>query len=195
VAQFDLGDMALKLLDAVVAKLEEQSIVMPPIVYLAPGNEIVWDCEQFTLHLTRVIGQTGGRDSPAPMAHPLLMNSAEFFATMVRCIPVPDDSGKMPDPAATTAASQMLMRDARAIRRAFEMIDQQHLIVPRNVPCTIGQVASIGPSGGYAAVAGSFTFQMVDVDWFPDSPAGMAELRGKDDPVVMGGVKEYAGGN
>jgi hypothetical protein len=165
VAQFDLGDAALKLLDLMVEKLQEQNIVMPSIVYLAPGNEIVWDCEQFTVHLTRVIGQSQGRDSPAPMAHPLLMNSAEFYATMVRCIPVINDAGEMPDPAKTSEVSQSLMRDARAIRRAFEMIDQQHLLVPRNVPCTIGQVASIGPSGGYAGVAGSFTFQMVDEVW------------------------------
>lgn len=164
-AFFDLGAAAVELFDAMVDKLEEQGILIPEVAYLAPGNEIVWDCEQFTMHMTRIIGGYPGVDSPVPQPHALLMNSAEFFATMVRCIPVPNDQGEPPDAAEVATAAQGLMRDARAIRRGFEMIDQQHLVVPRNVPSSVGQVNSIGPSGGYAGVAGSFAFQMVDEDW------------------------------
>lgn len=172
-AFFDLGAAAIKLFDVTVDKLEEQGIVIPEVNYLAPGNEIVWDCEQFTMHMTRIIGGYPGIDSPVPQPHAIYMNSVEFFATMVRCIPTPNDNADRPDDAEVAIAAQGLMNDARAIRRAFEMIDQEHLVVPRNVPTSVGQVTSIGPQGGYAGVSGSYAFQMVDEDW-ADTPPAMA---------------------
>ncbi len=172
-AFFDLGEAAVKLYDATVDKLEEQGILIPKVTYLAPGNEIVWDCEQFTMHMTRVFSNYPGADSPVPMPHAILMSSVEFFATMVRCIPTPKENGEPPDSADVAIAAQGLMNDARAIRRAFELIAQQHLVVPRNVPVSVGPVTSIGPSGGYAGVSGSFTFQIVDQDW-ADTPAPLA---------------------
>jgi hypothetical protein len=170
---FDLGVAATLLFDSLVDKLEEQGIDIPEVAYIAPGNEVVWDCEQLTLHLTRIIGGYPGTDSPVPQPHALLMNSAEFFATIVRCIPVVGDNGQLPDQADVVAGAQGLMRDARAIRRAFEMIDQEHLVVPRNVPSSIGQVVSQGPQGAYAGVSGSYAFQMVDDKW-AGAPASLA---------------------
>jgi hypothetical protein len=176
--EFDLYLAAQRLLEVTVDELEQQGIVMPGLIYLAPGNEIPFDCEQFTLHLTRILGSYQGTNTNVPQHHALLMNSAEIWATMVRCVPVPDDNGNMPHEAALNEATGQLMRDGRALRRAFERIDQKHLFVPKNVPVSIGDVTSIGPSGGFAAVTGSFTFQMVDANW-ADSPSLTSSMAGK----------------
>jgi len=193
-AEFDLGKAGVKLLGELVKQLTDMDIPIPAVVYLAPGNEVAWDCEQLTLHMTRIITNYEGGDAPSPVAHALLMSSAEFVATMVRCIPVPNDNGDLPDPADVTTAAAQLLKDARAIRRGFERIDQFHLVVPRNVPVTIGPVSTQGPQGGFAAVFGTFTFQMVDADWIWDSPPGVPEVEAEA-PAVMGYVKEYLNGH
>jgi hypothetical protein len=169
----DLGEFAQTLLDGLSNQLVEQGISLPEVVYLAPGYEIPFDCEQLTVHLTRIISNYSGTDTPFPQPHATLMQSAEFFATMVRCVPVVQDDGSMPNPAELTTAARLLMGDARAIKRGFEKLAQKHIVVPRNVPVTVGPLNTIGPSGGFAAVTCSFTVQIVDLDnWVWDTPAG-----------------------
>jgi hypothetical protein len=180
VAEFDLFLAAQKLFALFIEQMEVQGIDLPERQCICPGNEIVFDCEQVTLHLTRILGNKEGADTPAPGPHALLIASAELYFTIVRCVPVAVDNGSNgyapPDPADVTAATGVLMRDARAMRRALEYIEQQHLFVPRNVPVTIGPVQTIGPTGDMAAVAGLYAFQMVDQDWDWDS----------DEPLPLG---------
>lgn len=168
----DLGALAQTLLDQLKDQLVLQGITLPEMVYLAPGAEVAFDCEQLTVHLTRIISNYSGTDTPFPQPHATLMNSAEFYATMVRCVPVVSDDGSPPEAADQTAAAQVLMRDARAIKRGMEMLQQKHLVVPRNVPVTIGPLNTVGPSGGFAAVTCSYTVQLVDDNWAWDAPAG-----------------------
>jgi hypothetical protein len=168
-AGFDLGATAQILLDSFVANMEEQDIVLPDYQYVAPGNEIPWDCEQLTVHLVRILDQFQTAESTFPKHHSLYISSAEFEFTLVRCVPVIEDGGKLPTPAALGQAAGVLMKDARAMRRAMERIDQYHQVVPRNVPVTVGPVTSRGPSGAFAAVVGTFTFQMVDDGWHRDA--------------------------
>lgn len=170
---YDLYDAAQRLLQNLVEQLEIQGVIVPDLVYIAPGNEVAWDCEQLTLNLNRVLGNYEGADTPFPTQHALLMNSAEFIATIIRCIPVRDEGGGMPSAQEMSDAAGVLIRDARAIRRSFEIIDQHHLVVPRNVPLTVGPVNTVGPMGGYAGVSGGISFQTVDEAWALDGGTAM----------------------
>jgi hypothetical protein len=169
-AEFDLALAANKLLALMVEQLTLQDIIMPERVYIAPGSEIPYDCEQFTLHLDRVGSNIVGKDTGSPVPRATLMNYATLISTMVRCIPVQGEGGDLPSPASMSAASGVLLRDARGIRRSYERIVQNNLFVPRNVPCVIGDVTAVGPSGGLAGVTGTLAFQTVDVDWHWDQP-------------------------
>jgi hypothetical protein len=169
-ADFDLAASAQLLLDSFVANMEEQSIVLPDYQYVAPGNEIPWDCEQLTVHLARILDNFQGTETAFPKHHSLYISSAEFVFTLVRCVPVLQDGGKLPTAKELTTAAGVLLKDARAMRRAMERIDQYHQVVPRNVPVTVGPVNTSGPSGAFSAVVGTFTFQMIDEGWHQDAP-------------------------
>jgi hypothetical protein len=164
----DVQVLAQALLDNMVEQLTAQDIALPSVQYLAPGAEVAFDCEQLTVSLTRIISNFGGADTPFPHPSALLMSSAEFFVTLVRCVPTFDDNGNPPPSSAMSDAAGVIMQDARALRRSLEKIDQAHKIVPRNVPVTIGELRTIGPSGGFAACSIMYTVMLVDNQWAPD---------------------------
>lgn len=154
----DLYATATKLLDLVSQQLTTNGVVLPDRVYVAPGVDLAFDCEQLTVHLSRIISNFPGQDTPYPtITHKILRRSAEYFITLVRCVPTMNDSGDPPPVDQMNAASTVIMTDMNELRKALENIEHQHLLMPVNVPVSIGPAITIGPLGGFAASQGSYT--------------------------------------
>jgi|SRR5215831_15391311 len=159
----DIYGAATKLLDLVKQQLTTAGVVLPDRVYVAPGVDLALDCEQLTVHLSRIISNFQGQDTPYPvMTHKLLRKSAEFYVTLARCVPSMNDDGSPPPVADMDAAASVVMKDMRELRRALEQIEHQHLMMPINVPVTIGPATTIGPLGGIAASQVSYTCEFTD---------------------------------
>jgi hypothetical protein len=57
--------------------------------------------------------------------------------------------------------SAITMNDAMYLRQSLEAIDAQHLVVPRNIPTTVGQLNTIGPMGGFVANQIMYSVELV----------------------------------
>jgi hypothetical protein len=77
-----------------------------------------------------------------------------------------NDDGSPPSVADYTAAAEVSFNDAMGMRIALENIEHQHLLVPPNVSVTVGQLNSMGPLGGFAAVEMMYSVELVS------NPAG-----------------------
>jgi hypothetical protein len=73
-----------------------------------------------------------------------------------------NDDGSPPSVESLNTAANVVMKDVRCLRVALETIEHQHLMVPRNVPVTLGQANTIGPLGGIAATQMMYTLELVD---------------------------------
>jgi hypothetical protein len=159
----DLYVTATKLLDLVVDSLKDQSIVVPDRVYVAPGSDIAFDCEQLTVNLVRLMNKFPGADTSYPVVtHSILRKSAEFSVTLCRCVPAMNGDGSAPSPQKLGDAASITMNDLNGLRVALETIEHKHLLVPRNVPVSFGAATSMGPLGGIAASQVSYTIELVD---------------------------------
>lgn len=159
----DLFETAHKLLGLVTEQLVAQGVSIPERVYAAPGMDLAFDCEQLTVHCSRIISNFQGADTPYPVqTHKLIRKSAEYYVTLCRCVPTIRDDGSPPSPDSLNAAAKVMMSDMRGLRVALETIEHKHLMVPRNVPVTLGQVTTMGPLGGIAASQIMYTLELVD---------------------------------
>lgn len=160
---FDLFGFASKFLDLVQEQLTDMGVSVPDRVYVAPALDLAFDCEQLTVHLARIISNFQGQDTPYPVVtHAKLRKSAELFVTLVRCVPVMNDDGSPPSVDALQAAAGVQVNDMSCLRRAVEQIEHQHLLLPINVPATVGPAQSIGPLGGLAASQVMYTAEIQD---------------------------------
>jgi hypothetical protein len=145
-------DLATKLLGLVADGLVNQGVTVPDRQYVAPGSDLVFDCEQLTIRLTRIIPGMQGADTPYPVVtHSKLRKTCELFVTMVRCIPTIHDDGSPPTVSEYGPQTQIMFDDAMALRIVMEDIEHKHLLLPPNVPATIGELHTVGPLGGFAA--------------------------------------------
>jgi hypothetical protein len=159
----DLFGTATQLLDLVVDQLTAQGVPIPERVYVAPGLDVAFDCEQLTVHLSRIISNFQGADTPYPViTHAIIRKSAEYYITLCRCVPSMNDDGSAPSPESLSAAANVVMGDMMGLRKAIETIEHQHLLVPRNVPVTLGQANTIGPLGGIATSQIMYSLELID---------------------------------
>lgn len=160
---FDLYDFANKFLGLVEDQLTSMGVSIPDRVYVAPALDIAFDCEQLTVHLARIISNFQGGDTPYPVVtHAKQRKSAELFVTLVRCVPTMNDDGTPPSVGDLQASAEVLVNDMFCLRRAVEQIEHQHLLLPINVPATVGPAQSMGPSGGVAAAQVMYTAEIQD---------------------------------
>jgi hypothetical protein len=103
-----------------------------------------------------------GADTTFPVVtHRALRKTVELYVTLVRCVPTMKDNGDPPTVDEYEASSQITFNDAFALRVALENIEHNHLLVPVNVPCTIGPLNTMGPLGGLAAIDMMFSVELV----------------------------------
>jgi hypothetical protein len=113
--------------------------------------------------LSRIIPGLQGTDSPYPaITHKRMRKSSELFVTLVRCVPVMHEDGSPPTTAEYETASQLTFNDAFALRVAIENIEHKHLLMPTNVPTTVGELHTLGPLGGFAAVEIMYTTEIIN---------------------------------
>jgi hypothetical protein len=158
----DLFVLGKQLLDLTVEQLTNLGTVVPDRQYVAPGADVAFDCEQITVRLTRIIANFQGADNVYPMqTHKKQRKTAEFFVTLVRCVPTLNEDGSAPSVAIMNQATMITANDAMNLRIAVENIEHQHLLVPRNVPTTVGTLSSLGPLGGMVAADIMFSAELV----------------------------------
>lgn len=157
----DLHVFAQSLLTETQNQLTSLGCSIPERVYCAPGMDVAFDCEQLTIHLSRIITNFQSQDSPRPIMHAIMRRSAEYFITLVRCCPTINDDGSAPDVQDMENTSAITMNDAMYLRQSLEAIDAQHLVVPRNIPTTVGQLNTIGPMGGFVANQIMYSVELV----------------------------------
>jgi hypothetical protein len=163
----DLYLLGKQLLDLTIEQLTALGTVVPERQYVAPGADVAFDCEQLTVRLTRVISNFQGADTPYPMVtHMKQRKTAEYFVTLVRCIPTMHEDGTPPSASELNGASNITMNDAMNLRIALENIEHAHTLVQRNVPTTVGQLQTLGPLGGMVANDMMFSVEIVS------NPAG-----------------------
>lgn len=115
--------MAKRLLTCVHEQLAATTAGAPARAMVVTGAEIAWDdceCGQLTVHMLRtypsdqfpVLKQVGPFDR-CEAAYTV----AEYVVTILRCVPVQDDTGRAPTPAAMDAAAQVDHEDRWAVRR------------------------------------------------------------------------------
>jgi hypothetical protein len=159
----DLFAVATKLLGLVSDQLTAQGIVVPQRVCVVPGSDIAFDCEQLVVNVARVLSNYQGADSNFPVqTHSILRKSVEMNVTLCRCVPAMEEDGTAPVVSKMNAAANVTINDLLGLRVAIENIEHKHLLVPRNVPVTLGPATSIGPLGGIAGSQVMYSMEIVN---------------------------------
>jgi len=117
----DLAEMAKHILEKVVETYQINGISLPDRQYVALANP-AQDCEQLTVAWQSMyLGPPGDEASgPQRCESP---RSAVFEVVVTRCVPVADDRNRAPEPAAISAASAVLMRDACLLMDSIKGMD------------------------------------------------------------------------
>jgi hypothetical protein len=149
-------EAAPALLAAFVKQLEAQGIELPERQYVAPGSIAVWDSEQLAINLQDILrGQPGEAVEKTTWPVPTVV-VAQFAVQLVRLVPALSNDGPLqtvvPGEVEIGVSGMQAMDDADAIVEAALAIQQAHTVTEPGMGFGIGQVSTLGPEGGLAAV-------------------------------------------
>jgi hypothetical protein len=145
-------NMAERLLDCAGAALAATDAGAPARALVATGAEIAWDnceCGQLSVHVLRtypadtfpVLKQSGPYERCQTT-----FTVVEYVVTILRCVPVQDDSGQPPVPAAMTAAARTDFTDRWAVRSGVMCCLADDNPLTRN-PMLVQEQLAIGDEG------------------------------------------------
>jgi hypothetical protein len=155
------------LLDWVETSYANAGRTLPERRVLVPGapGVIAWDCEQLTVALASIT--TGGTVASVNILPQLgsgagvgLLRQATWAIQVVRCSPTPDEDGNPPSVDELTAAADLQLDDAGMLSQALVNLVAAQLHpewLPPGGVVNAGQVATLGPEGGFQAVEASLT--------------------------------------
>lgn len=141
-----LYDRAHAILHAVGAAFTADGVPLPARQYVTTG-EVAWDCEQLVVEVSRLgAGSSSFNDLLGPMKCGAIL---WMLATvhLVRCVPVPDNSGNAPNAAALDDAGNRALIDAWVLVHGL-MAEMRDLIGPCD-DWSVGPAVAVGPYGGY----------------------------------------------
>jgi hypothetical protein len=156
-----LRPQAEGLLAEVVAFYDANDVELPDRRIIAPGapGQIAWDCDQVSVALAGVTtGSAAGQVNVAPqlgaMAGVGLPRFATWSVQVIRCTPNPDEDGNPPPAEKLNAAGAWGLVDVGLLSQCFVLmaataISTQRDWLPIGGTINAGQVASLGPQGGY----------------------------------------------
>lgn len=143
---FDLMTAVMAELVGAYAELDaagDEEIKPPDRQYVWIGNPAV-DCEQLVISYNRIYTGVPAQEEAGPLYVPVVQRVLEMKIEVHRCVPVIDEGGDPPDPAAMQAAAQTIVQDAWIVRRALELYPSGDLLK------TVGQEEQIEAQGGFA---------------------------------------------
>lgn len=154
-----IGSIMQDVLACVVASLNGYDVPVARTL-LAPGNEVAWDecCDgQLAIRLIETY-PTMGKNSPFPNKDFSASNCAGLMASrlgisLIRCVPVVQDSGASPSAADLTEATLRLTRDMSIVLEAIKcciMDDEPDTKIKNVERVAIDGYTSLGPQGGCA---------------------------------------------
>jgi hypothetical protein len=121
-----------------------------------------WDCEQVTVTLGGILwGAAPGLGSvPQPTGHVLssvTVPHVVIVVQIVRRVPVSEDPTSPPDAREITTKGLALMRDAGLLSQALVELCGRAGALRTFGAAQAGDMATLGPAGGYAAVEGTLS--------------------------------------
>ncbi len=135
------------LAEAVTALATTGASAAPERRYVAHGS-VTWDCPLLATHLVRVTPKVlDTRLEKCGIVH-----DARLAVVLLRCYPVPSDSGTPPSAAELTDAGRDLATDGQALWKGLTRAWVEGSF-PTGIPCsrvTWGSLEPLAPSGGYA---------------------------------------------
>jgi hypothetical protein len=176
--------VARLLLDWVVAWYAEHAdpadpaapIPLPARRFVAAGapREVPWDTNagQVTVAMERLIAALNPAAATAPARSPQrdpgntgrIQRSASLEVQIVRCVPMPPDPLSVPSPDALDELGVTLTADAGHLMSALIDAVRRGALLREHVgqgQIAIGDVLTLGPLGGTAAVAGMLTVPLL----------------------------------
>lgn len=179
-----VAEVAQQLLDWVVAWYAERRndadpaapVPLPQRRYVAGGapREVAWDLQdgQVTVCLERIITALDPYAQPVPARSPRrdpanigrINRSAALEVQIVRCAPTPDDPTAVPSREVLDAYGRLLIADAGHLLSAGHDAVRNGVLLREHVGqagILIGDVLTLGPMGGAAAVALTLTVALL----------------------------------
>ena len=156
-----LATLASDILTALVAELVADGISVPARRYVHAG-EVAWDCEQFVVSLKamRPTMPGGAEVLPTGPGGCVVLRSAVFEVSLIRCAPVPFEDGTPPNLAALNTWGLGRNDDALSLMRG---VARAHNAGSFGEVCSqvrIEEVNSLGPDGGFGGVAVTIAVQL-----------------------------------
>lgn len=159
----DIPGIARTVLDGVIAHFAASSVELPGRRLIAPGDTraIAWDCESVLCTCGGIVWGQGpgaatgvGRGTGNPVS--VGARYTILGIQIIRC--VPEHDGTDPPPADTlTKAGLALMTDGGLLSQALVELCGKDGPLKRLGMATAGDVAFLGPAGGFAAAEGHLT--------------------------------------
>lgn len=161
----DVATIARATFDAVVAHYAAATGITLPSRRIIPPGDVrgtAWDCEQFAVNNGGIVwGPAPGTGSQTakPTGNPLSSTQVRYTIIVVQIVrPSPEGEDGNPPPAAeVTKAGLALMRDAGLLSQALIELCGRNGALKDHGSAQAGDVAMLGPSGGYAAVEGTLS--------------------------------------
>lgn len=153
-------------LAAVVGHYATDGVALPSLQYIAAGDPrlAVWECEQLTVSCGGIglgMSPSTGTAPHQTGPHAALTNLRYtlIVVQIVRCHPLPGESGDLPDAAELHAAGLVHLDDAGRLSQALHAFAGNPAAYGITYPATVeaGAVEPVGPGGGYVAVEGTVT--------------------------------------
>lgn len=156
-------DLAARLLTVVNDGFTAAGVTLPERQYVGPGVIVAYDCEQLTVVCTAIGSGVPGRRANLPIAGCREQRLGSYRIELVRCVPVIDDSGNPPPPAALQASAQATLRDLDLLEST---VRAALTAVTGGDPVFISAAAPVTAEGGLVA-------SLLDVDvplsWYTDA--------------------------
>jgi hypothetical protein len=161
-----VGDVADRLLAAVVAGYAAHAVTLPDRRYVAPSAPelVAHDCEQVTVALgivaQRPVAPTG-HPSPAPV---YVVPVAAFEVRIIRDVPAFDGEG-IPSADYLAAVGAAVLLDAGVLLSVLLEVITTGALLPDAIPgghnVDVPVITTVGPSGGLGGVAARVTVDLV----------------------------------
>lgn len=116
---------------------------VPQRAFVAPGEEVAWDCEQVWVRVVGIAPRySQTRQATATVCGPVGW-TVRVGVGAIRCVAGMNDQGTPPNSAQVNADGASMTQDMLELMKAIECCDQP-------APLQIDQWLPLGPAGGYA---------------------------------------------
>jgi hypothetical protein len=159
-------------LEYIEAFFTANGVALPDRRYIAPGVPAMdaWDCEQLMIGCVGITnggaqqGNAGGMPRAGSPASVITLRGIQYGIQLVRCVPKVSEYGQPPDPAEVNKAGRQQLIDMGLISQAVvNLASSPPSWVTKEMNVDAGEVAPLGPSGGYAAIESAIRITGLDL--------------------------------